>query len=441
MFLNPLFQKEIKMKNLILLTLFIAAAAFNSANAQDIYSCVNDLVIQETPKRPGVRGAVSKPSKKWLPGQEIRVKFLDGNEFVRSKVKQNAEIWEEFANVDFVFVASGKADIRITFGTDKGSWSFIGRDSQRQSWVKKGNESVYVPDDSGASMNFGWFNDKTSDEEFRRTTLHEFGHALGLMHEHQNKNRNIQWNDEAVYAYFAKQGWSREKVRSQVLERYGNNTEVTNGVYDRLSIMHYSYPPGLVKGNVSFPTNTTLSAGDKAIIREIYPFDEDEEEEEEVVVAKPTVKKPVPPVVPPTAPIFSISDAYVDYEAYNESTEQDGMEFVSDFQVKNGLKQEFSMAVYFYTADGTPLEDTNKKFYSANGKVAAFKKFTPAYPTAVYNQFKIFMPYEELELECGEHNLKYSITIWQGQKRVVNTGFSYFEMNVPCEEEEEEDNN
>jgi hypothetical protein len=28
--------------------------------------------------------------------------------------------------------------------------------------------------------------------------VHEFGHALGLIHEHQNPNRAIQWNRDAV---------------------------------------------------------------------------------------------------------------------------------------------------------------------------------------------------------------------------------------------------
>jgi hypothetical protein len=30
--------------------------------------------------------------------------------------------------------------------------------------------------------------------------LHEFGHALGLIHEHQNPVGGIQWNKPAVYA-------------------------------------------------------------------------------------------------------------------------------------------------------------------------------------------------------------------------------------------------
>jgi hypothetical protein len=290
-----------------------------------------------------------------------------------------------------------------------------------------------VRNNSGASMNFGWFNNNTSDEEFRRTTLHEFGHALGLRHEHQNKNQNIQWNEEAVFAYFAKMGWSKEKTYTQVLKRYGSDNEISNGVYDPLSIMHYYYPPELIKNGTKKRENSELSDGDKKIIAEMYPFDET------ATVIKPpinnpTVPKPTPPSVVSTAPIFSFSDVSVDFEGFDEKTDLEGMVFISDFKVKNGLRQEFTMAIYFYEADGTPLEDSNQKFYSTNGKVAVFKKFVPAYPDSVYNQFEIFMPYEELELEdCGKHNLKYSIGIWNGQKRIISTGYTYFELDVPCE--------
>lgn len=218
------------------LLLLVLAPTF--AQTTDVYSCVTDLVIEDRAANLKVTRAVYQPSKKWIPGQEIRVKLLDGNEYVRSKVRQYAETWEEFANIDFVFVQSGPAEIRISFTLDKGSWSYFGKDSARQSQVKTENGSRFVRDATGASMNFGWFNDKTPEEEFRRTTLHEFGHALGLHHEHQNKNQNIQWNEEAVYAYFAKQGWSRERTFSQVLKKYGNDSEISNGGYDPLSIMH-----------------------------------------------------------------------------------------------------------------------------------------------------------------------------------------------------------
>jgi len=36
------------------------------------------------------------------------------------------------------------------------------------------------------TMNYGWLKDDTDDVEYRRVVIHEFGHALGAIHEHQN---------------------------------------------------------------------------------------------------------------------------------------------------------------------------------------------------------------------------------------------------------------
>ena len=420
----------------LMLVIFLSGSTLElSAQTVAVYSCVTDLVSDSKPGKAGKTRAVHQPSKKWIPGQQIRVRFLDGNQFVRDKVKLYAEMWEEFANVDFVFVNSGPAEIRVSFTMQNGSWSYLGKDSAIQSQIKTANGPQFIHNTSGASMNFGWFDDvKTSDEEFRRTTLHEFGHALGLHHEHQNKNQNLQWNEEAVYAYFAKQGWSRDKTFSQVLKRYGTDSEISNGVYDPLSIMHYYYPPELIKGGVKVNANSTLSDSDKATIEEMYPFFEDTATAVKPTTPKPTTPTPVKPTVNTSLPLFAFTDVGVDFEGYDDKTEQDGMMFASDFTVKNGLKQEFTFAIYFYEADGTALKDSNRKFYSATGTVAAFRKFTPAYANGVYNQFQIFMPYEEIVLECGEHSLKYSIGIFKGQQRVASTGFTYFTLEIPCEE-------
>ena len=51
-------------------------------------------------------------------------------------------------------------------------------------------------------MNFGWLRPGTPLEEYMRVVLHEFGHALGLIHERQNPSGGIQWNKPVVYRYY-----------------------------------------------------------------------------------------------------------------------------------------------------------------------------------------------------------------------------------------------
>jgi len=120
-------------------------------------------------------------------------------------------------------------------------------------------------------MNFGWFDSKTSDMEFNSTTLHEFGHALGLGHEHLNPTANIQWNKPYVYAEYAKQGWNAEKVDFNVL----NPIPVSKAdytIFDKKSIMLYPFPASFTLNNYSTPWNIILSDVDKASMGILYPF-------------------------------------------------------------------------------------------------------------------------------------------------------------------------
>ena len=57
--------------------------------------------------------------------------------------------------------------------------------------------------------------------------LHEFGHALGLKHEHQNPAFRIQWNESAIIQHLKQsQGWSEAQIRHNVINRL--NEKETN---------------------------------------------------------------------------------------------------------------------------------------------------------------------------------------------------------------------
>ena len=194
---------------------------------------------------------------------ELRIRFMGGSDYVRSKVRQYAIEWSKYGHINFQFVESEPSDIRISFDSDVGSWSYVGR-----------TNSYISP--RRATMNFGWFNNRTREEEFRRTTLHEFGHALGLSHEHQHPEAAINWNREAVYQYYRRtQDWSRSDVDGNIFRKYSiSSSNYSN--YDPQSIMHYYIPRALVIGNWTPRSNTSLSSTDMAFIESVYPFGEGE---------------------------------------------------------------------------------------------------------------------------------------------------------------------
>jgi len=194
----------------------------------------------------------------WTNGSTITVRFLDGSAYVRNKVKQYANYWTQHANLNFKFVNYGQADIRVSFVLNGSSWSVIGK------------QALQVPQNE-ATMNFGWLDESTPEYEFRRTILHEFGHALGLLHEHQNPSGGIPWDLEAVYEHYRRtQGWNERTTYHNVIQKVNRNyTQYSQ--YDPQSIMHYPVSASLTNGQYQVGMNERLSSIDIQFISEVYP--------------------------------------------------------------------------------------------------------------------------------------------------------------------------
>ena len=206
-------------------------------------------------------------SKLWSPGKTLGIRFLDGSATQRKRVRDHAERWSAYAGIKFKWNAGGSAPIRISFSADPGSWSAVGTDCLVTGYFPK-NEPT---------MNFGWLEDDTDDTEYRRVVLHQFGHALSCIHEHQNPKGGIQWNEPAVLAAFSgpPNNWSNDEIRSNIIDRYSLD-QLNATAFDPESIMLYSFPKELIKGPASpgkkgTRENTDLSARDKSLIEFLYP--------------------------------------------------------------------------------------------------------------------------------------------------------------------------
>lgn len=199
--------------------------------------------------------------KLWTPGQTIRIRFLSGSPSLRDRVFQAATIWESFANIDFEVVDSGYAEIRIDFDPRIGGyWSAIGTDSIQR-------------DQADPTMNYGGFNDNTKDQELQRVVLHEFGHALGLIHEHQSPAAGIPWNRQAVISELSgpPNYWSEFQIEQQVFNRYSDDIISEYTEFDTTSIMVYPIPNSWTLGDYSVSLNTALSSTDTKFIQHLYP--------------------------------------------------------------------------------------------------------------------------------------------------------------------------
>jgi len=198
--------------------------------------------------------------KKWADGRALGVCFLDGSATQKARVKEQAVKWCKFANIKLNFdVNKADAQIRISFVADDGSWSYIGTDCLGIGKTKP-------------TMNFGWLKDDTDATEYERVVVHEFGHALGAIYEHQNPKGGIEWNLPAVYKYFAgpPNFWSKEDVDVNVVGKYSVD-QLNASKFDPNSIMLYHFDGALIKGGKSTKSNTKMSPGDKRFIKKQYP--------------------------------------------------------------------------------------------------------------------------------------------------------------------------
>lgn len=171
-------------------------------------------------------------------------KTVEDMKIVDSIIKIVTERLQPLVNLKLEFYDENKelinvntADIRIDFDDYGGAWSLLGTECLKKKHKGK------------PTMNFGWFDVPT--------VLHEFCHALGMVHEHQNpKGKVILWDVPRLETWANQmQGWDAETTKEQIVKRYATD-EINGSTFDSKSIMLYFFP-----GNVVLDPNTNKCCG------------------------------------------------------------------------------------------------------------------------------------------------------------------------------------
>ncbi|MDP9965126.1 hypothetical protein J2W37_002846 [Variovorax paradoxus] len=240
----------------------------------------------------GTRDQIFAGRRLWERNRILRVCFFGGNEVVTRLIREAASEWNNYSSVKFDFGPAntwynclspngGFFEIRIGFSA-RGYWSAVGSDSEARL-------DNYAP-----SMNFDGFNRLYSPERMAAvdvsakanpyhiaTVKHEFGHALGLLHELQNPalkcQDEIKWSGPGnVYEYFRgpPNNWSPEQVQRNLGFIGQTDPDYVKGEPNATSVMMYSLPAAIfAKGTSSpcfTPVNYQISAKDKEIVSKIY---------------------------------------------------------------------------------------------------------------------------------------------------------------------------
>ena len=116
------------------------------------------------------------------------------------------------------------------------------------------------------------------------------------------------------------------------------------------------------------------------------------------------------PALPNAAPEARVEKIWVDHDQYQDSVK--GMKIHVKFNVHNFKDTKGQVVAYFYKENGDPLKDANENYNTTGGNVSASRNFQPKYINSSYDDFTFFIPYKELHLARGKHNLKFFIRIF-----------------------------
>ncbi|MBK5375764.1 peptidase M12 [Pseudomonas sp. TH43] len=222
-----------------------------------------EAAINETPANAGTRNSgrskrsLINYSKLWANGRTLKIAFIDEVDADhKQKIIDAASRWLPFINLTFDFVDDLQGDIRIATKNNDNS-SMLGTDAL-----------LIHPD--WPTMNLGV---TTDHEDFDVIVTHEFGHALGAMHEHQHPKANIPWDKPKVYEFYQNREMNpltRAQVDQNMLTPFGT-IEAIYTDYDRKSIMHHPVAKTLTLGDWENPINRTISKKDKKMMALLYP--------------------------------------------------------------------------------------------------------------------------------------------------------------------------
>lgn len=222
-----------------------------------------EVAINENPKNAGSgtgtrrKRSLINYSKLWANGRTLKIAFIDGpDDEHKKKIINAARQWLPYINLSFDFVEGLEGDIRIATKNNDNS-SMLGTDALliHPAWP---------------TMNLGV---KPEHEDFEVIVTHEFGHALGAMHEHQHPEANIPWDKPKVYEYYQNREMnplSKDEVDRNIFTSF-NALSAIYTPYDRKSIMHYPIADNLTLGNWKILTNRKISKKDKQLMKLLYP--------------------------------------------------------------------------------------------------------------------------------------------------------------------------
>lgn len=132
-------------------------------------------------------------------------------------------------------------------------------------------------------------------------------------------------------------------------------------------------------------------------------------------------------------PIVEFGNIFLTYDEY--FGHETGMAIHCAFTIYNALHEKCRAVAFFYFESGEQLRDFNNEFKTTEGYSAAWEDFVPPWNDAAFTgdaAVRIFMPYSELHLGSGEHQLKFYIGLYSYDMNSYFAFSPWYHFDLQC---------
>jgi serine/threonine-protein kinase len=130
-----------------------------------------------------------------------------------------------------------------------------------------------------------------------------------------------------------------------------------------------------------------------------------------------------------TSPSGNFVKVWADHNVQREG--RTGMLIHSHFVIQGARQATCQIAAYFYYANGDVLKDFDQDYRASDGQASVGEEFTPQYDSTEFEDYTLFMPYDELHMEAGNHDLKFDMQVHHqpSGKVAVQSPYVSFTLN------------
>jgi len=207
----------------------------------------------------------------WRPERNLKVSFklFSTNPKLVEEILFVANEWSHHCSISFVYEKQPElADIFVSTKNNLGFYSAIGL--QSKVLISKNKTSMNLDPTWGLEEGFS-NSQKFKHKYCKSLVLHEFGHALGLVHEHQREDRPFNLNINYIRKNFKKMGMPTFEIAKENIINTYDPKSILKSRFDYKSIMIYPFNKETITENFQIKIPWELSKIDKRKISKIYP--------------------------------------------------------------------------------------------------------------------------------------------------------------------------